>query len=480
MSQEQSAKERLQARLEPILELLRKQQLESAVVRNRETANSDVVERLLERQQLGVLSRKIAQLRDAEIAHLLEMLPPQDRGLVWGQVPTGVAGEVLWELSEAVATHLVEQTSEERLLAIANAMDADAFTYITDLMPNTVIERRSLGAEPGAKRIIESAVSFAEDSVGYLMSNVVLTISQAATVKDALKAIRNHDELPEQFDTLFVVDVRGRLVGVLPVMVILRSRLREPIEKVMTRDFVSFSPADTASSAATAFERFDLLSAPVTDAASRVIGRLSVDIVMDFVREAAEEDALQREGLRGDEDLFGPIARGARRRWLWLGVNLTTAFIASRVIGVFEHTIEQLVIVATLMPIVASIGGNTGNQTVALVVRGLALDQVRPDNLRYMTFKELGISVVNGLLWGSVLGILVYFLYADLGLGLVLAGATLLNLIVSALAGVVVPLALHRAGRDPAMGSSVLLTFITDSMGFFIFLALATLFLLGR
>jgi magnesium transporter len=220
------------------------------------------------------------------------------------------------------------------------------------------------------------------------------------------------------------------------------------------------------------------VTAPVVDERGKLLGRLTVDAVVDFIRAQSEIQALRSAGLAGEEDLFAPAWASARNRWLWLAVNLVTAFLASRVIGAFEETIAGLVALATLMPIVASIGGNTGNQTVALMIRGLSLDQITAANIRHLLRKELTVSVLNGLVWGGVVGLLASLLYRNLPLGGVMAGAVLLNLIVSALVGVAVPLALHRAGRDPAQGASVLLTFTTDSMGFFIFLALARAFLI--
>jgi len=220
------------------------------------------------------------------------------------------------------------------------------------------------------------------------------------------------------------------------------------------------------------------VSAPVTDDKGRLIGRLTVDAVMDYVREEAEDQALKREGLSPDEDLLGPIWKTSRQRWMWLGLNLLTAFIASRVIGVFEGSIEQLVALATLMPIIASVGGNTGNQTIAIFIRGLALDQINASNIRHLALKEVGVSAVNGVIWGSVMGVIAFAIYQNPTLGAVMAAATLLNLLVAAVVGIAVPVTMNKLGRDPALGSSVLLTFTTDSMGFFIFLGLATVFLL--
>jgi len=237
------------------------------------------------------------------------------------------------------------------------------------------------------------------------------------------------------------------------------------------------TPYLNSEDAVKVFERYDLLSAPVVDERNKLVGRITVDSVIDFSRRKADEEALKRAGLQGEEDIFASVWASARNRWFWLGVNLITAFLASRVIGLFENTIGRLVSLAALMPIVASIGGNTGNQTVALIVRGLALDHITKSNLLYLLLKELRVSLLNGLVWGGFMGILTMILYANPSLGLVMGVAMLLNLIVAALIGVLVPLVLERFNYDPAQGSSVLLTFTTDSMGFLIFLGLASAFL---
>ena len=245
----------------------------------------------------------------------------------------------------------------------------------------------------------------------------------------------------------------------------------------MEADPLAFHPDDTAAQAARAFERYDLVSVPVVNERGKLIGRLTVDAVVDFIRVTADQDALAMAGLRGSEDLFAPVWHSARNRSPWLFVNLITAFVATRFIGLFESTIQSLVALATLMPIVASIGGNTGNQTVALVIRGLAYEQLSQDSRRHLLRKEMIVSLVNGLLWGGLLGLFSGLVYQRVRLGLVMTAAVMLNLVIAAAVGVLVPLALQRSGRDPAQGSSVLLTFITDSMGFFLFLGLARLFL---
>ena len=249
------------------------------------------------------------------------------------------------------------------------------------------------------------------------------------------------------------------------------------VRDCMDTDVVAFSPGDDAVDAGQAFERYDLISAPVVDEHHRLIGRLRVETIMDHLREVAQKQALAKEGLKADTDLFGPILEGARERWPWLMINLLTAFLATRFISLFEGTIQQLVALATLMPIVASVGGNTGNQTAALVIRGLAMEQIQGGNLGYIYRKELLISLINGVIWGSVLGLFAWLLYQNPLLGCVMMGAVMLNLLLAALIGITVPMLLVRLKKDPAMGSSVVLTFATDSMGFFLFLGLATLIL---
>ena len=285
-------------------------------------------------------------------------------------------------------------------------------------------------------------------------------VEVSAAVRDSLVAVTQRQELIALLSTLDPEDL-GCVVA-----------------HGTDRTRISFGPHDDARDAVKTFERYDLISAPVVDNRGKLVGRLTVDAVMDLLRDESNLQALKNAGLSGDEDLFAAPWNSARNRWPWLAVNLLTAFIASRVIGQFEGTIERVAALAALMPIVASIGGNTGNQTMALVIRALALDHLQLGNARRLLQKELAIGVMNGTVWGLVVGIFAIGLYTNIALGMVMSGAVVLNLLVAALAGVTIPLGLQAAGRDPAQGSSVLLTFITDAMGFFLFLGLATLFIL--
>ena len=246
----------------------------------------------------------------------------------------------------------------------------------------------------------------------------------------------------------------------------------------MATDVVRFRPEDDVEEAAQAFERYDLVTAPVVDAADKLIGRLTVDEMVDVIREESEADILNMAGLKEEEDLFAPVWDSVKNRWMWLAINLVTAFVASRVIGAFEGSIEKIVALAALMPIVAGIGGNSGNQTITMIVRALAVGQISGAQAIRLLKKEIGVALVNGVIWGSVMGLVSWLLYDSVGIGLVMVAAMTLNLLLAAVVGVLIPILMERSGRDPALGSSVLITAVTDSGGFMIFLGLATMFLL--
>jgi magnesium transporter len=325
---------------------------------------------------------------------------------------------------------------------------------------------------------LQSALSYPDHTVGALMDFDIVTIRQDITLEVALRYLRRLGSLPDHTDKLFVVDRNDILCGVLPLKRLVVSDLDDNVADVMAMDAVVFSPEDIADEAAKAFERYDLVTAPVVDENNKLVGRITVDAVMDFIRDEAESDKLSMAGLREEEDFFASIWKSVSNRWAWLAINLVTAIVASRVIGVFEGSIEKIVALAALMPIVAGIGGNSGNQTTTMIVRGLALGQIASHNMKSLITKELGVALLNGLIWGSVLGLIAFALYGSYQLGLVMMSAMTLNLLLAAIMGVMIPLVMNKVGRDPAVGSSVLITAVTDSGGFFIFLGLATIFLL--
>jgi magnesium transporter len=345
-------------------------------------------------------------------------------------------------------------------------------------LPRDVVHELMEALDGQQRERVRSALSYDEDQVGALMDFEMVTIREDVSLEVVLRYLRRLKELPGHTDKLFVVDYEGILKGVLPIKRLLVNDPDKKVADLMASDTVSFHPDEDAYEAAQAFERYDLISAPVVDKNGKLIGRLTIDEMVDLIREESETEVLNMAGLREEEDIFASVWRSLQNRWAWLAVNLITAFIASRVIGLFEGSIEKLVALAALMPIVAGIGGNSGNQTITMIVRAMALDQVSTANSSRLLRKELAVGLINGLVWGGVIGVVAYLLYGSWSLGVVMTAAMTLNLLLAALMGVLIPMTLARLGRDPAMGASVMITAMTDSGGFFIFLGLATIFLL--
>ena len=426
----------------------------------------------------GELSAFLADLHPADVASVLEGLDLDERRLAWEQVGDEARGEVLLEVSDAVRETLLADMDSADIVAATQDLDADEIADLAPDLPEEVVQDIIEAQDLEDRAELQTALSYEEGTVGALMDFDVVSIREDVTCEVALRYLRRFDELPSQTDAVFVVDRADHLRGVLPLKTLLVTDPEVEVAGLLEREVVTFNPEDDADDAAESFDRYDLVCVPVVDGGGRVIGRITVDSVLEYVREKQEAQVLGKVGLREEEDVFASVWASAKNRGPWLALNLCTAFVASRVVGAFEGSIEKLAALAALMPIVAGIGGNSGNQTTTLIVRSMALGQVTRDNARRLLAKELGISVLNGVVWGGVLGLIAYTLYRNVALGGVMALAMLLNLMVAALAGIFVPLAMERFGRDPAVGSSVFLTFITDSMGFFIFLGLATVFLL--
>ncbi|WP_437916775.1 magnesium transporter [Sorangium sp. So ce302] len=471
------SQEKLQESLSLVTTLLQKQRVIETLTHKQESRNKELVEALVHRQNLALLQRKLRDLHPADLAHIIEVLPQADRLVVWAELEPYRAAQVLLESSRSVRDWLVAETERPRLVALLGQLDPDDLAYISESVDPEIVAEVYLSLDAREQSLFQSTIAYPDGSVGHLMSPELVSVRDGRDLGGALEDVRRRGELPPHTEALFVVDARNVLRGALSLKDLLLREPRAQVSAVMSTDVVSFTPQERASDAARAFERYDLIAAPVVDERGKLVGRLTVDVMMDFLRRQAQSEALLRAGLAGEEDYFAPPWTSAKNRWLWLFVNLLTAFLASRVIGIFESTIQDLVALAALMPIVASVGGNTGNQTVALVIRGLALDRLTRANTGHLLKKELFVGLMNGAVWGTLVGLAAAALYGSVPLGLVMAAAILLNLVVAAMVGCAVPLVLQRLGRDPAQGSSVLLTFTTDSMGFFIFLGLARAFL---
>ena len=472
------SQESLQDRLAQVTELLHRQRVVEDLTHRQEGAHQELVKDLVHRQNVVELQRKLDDLHSADVAYILEALPLEDRLEIWQLVKVERDGDILLEVSDSVRETLIADMDDHEILAAAKEMDPDELADLAPELPRDVVHELMETLDAQQRERVRSALSYDEDQVGALMDFEMVTIREDVSLEVVLRYLRRLKELPGHTDKLFVVDHEGVLKGVLPIKRLLVNDPERQVSEVMASDTVSFHPDDETYSAAQAFERYDLISAPVVDKGGRLIGRLTIDEMVDVIREEGESDMLNMAGLREEEDIFASIWRSLRNRWSWLAVNLITAFIASRVIGLFEGSIEKLVALAALMPIVAGIGGNSGNQTITMIVRAMALDQITPSSTKRLLRKEVIVSLCNGIIWGGVIGVVAYLLYGSWALGVVMTAAMTLNLLLAASMGVVIPMGLSRLGRDPAMGSSVMITAVTDSGGFFIFLGLATIFLM--
>jgi magnesium transporter len=429
---------------------------------------------------LNRLQGRLGELHPADVAYILEALPPEERLVVWDLVRAERDGDILIEVSESVRESLIASMDRAELLAAAETLDTDDLADIAADLPVDVVEEVRRGLTPEEREQFRAAMSYGEDTVGARMDFDMVTMPNDFTVQRVLTELRKLEQLPDHTDQIFIVAQDDTLIGVLRLDRLLVNEPEVLVEDLVERETLTLQAMEEVSEAAQAFERYDLVSAPVVDPHGRLVGRLTVAEVVDVIREEGESEVLNKAGLREEEDLFASLWDSAKNRWLWLGVNLCTAFFASRVIGAFEGTIEKVVALAALLPIVAGIAGNSGNQTMTLFIRSLALGQVNRANAKRLLTKEILVAAFNGIVWGTVAGVVAWLLYRDTNfgwlIGITLMLAMILNLLVGAMIGMLVPLTLERLGRDPAVGSSVLLTFSTDSMGFFIFLGLATLF----
>jgi magnesium transporter len=423
------------------------------------------------------LRAKLDRLHAADIAYILEALPLEERRSVWNLVKADRDGEILVEVSDAVRESLIASMDPRELVAAAESLEADELADIAPDLPPSVMAEVVQSLPAQERERLRAALSYPEGSVGALMDFDHVAVREDVTLEAATRYLRRMDELPDNTDQLFVVDRDYRLKGTMPLARVIVSDLEHEVSQVMVAQSLELSPEDRAEDAASAFERYDLVSAPVIDAHGKLIGRLTVEAVVDYIRQRSAESQLAEAGLAHEEDIFAPVLNSFKNRWSWLAINLVTAFVASRVIGAFEGSISRLVALAALMPIVAGIGGNSGNQTVTMIVRALALGQIQGTYWRKLLAKEIGVALLNGVIWGTLLGAVTYLLYSSIALGGVMALAMMLNLVLAATVGVAIPWLRARFGRDPAVGSSVLITACTDSGGFFIFLGLATVFL---
>jgi magnesium transporter len=445
-------------------------------------AESDIpralVEEVKRRQQLERLGERIERLHAADIAQVLESLPREERLIVWELVTPDKDGEVLLEVSDSVRDTLIDVMDRDEILNVASTLDTDELADLAPDLPEGMMQEVFTTLPIDEREKLRFVMSYEEDTIGALMDFDLVTVRGDVSIEVALRYLRRMDSLPDHTDKLFVVDRDGVFEGVIHLKTLLINDPNTAISEVMDSEAIRFHPEDKARDGADAFERYDLVSAPVVDEVDRLVGRVTIDAVVDYIRESSDEERLSQVGLSEEEDIFAPVRKSVANRAPWLAVNLVTALIAAQVIGLFEGSIRQLVALAALMPIVAGMGGNIGNQTITMIVRELAFRKLGGKDIRLLYSKELKVALINGIVWGAVLAAVTYLMYQNGGVSLVMMAAVTLNFLSAAFFGVTIPVLRTRMGRDPALGSAVMITAITDSGGFFIFLGLATLFLL--
>ena len=422
--------------------------------------------------------RMLNELSPAEIADLLESLPYSERNHLWDLVNPDKEGVVLLEVGDEVRAKLIRDMPLEDLVNATEGMAVDDLADFMQSLPDKVTDEVLTSLDTQRRIRLEAVLPYPEDSAGGLMNTDTITVRSEVTLKVVLRYLQRLGELPNNTDNLIVTAHDNRYIGVLPLTTLLTSDPQSYVADVMSRDIEAIPAETKAHSVARIFEDYDLLSAPVVDEQMRLLGRITIDDVVDVIREEGDHSVMSMAGLNEEEDLFAPVVPSARRRALWLGINLMTAFMASWVVSNFEGTLEKIVAIAVLMNVVASMGGIAGTQTLTLVTRGLALGQVSRQNRNWLITKELIVGLFNGIIWALVVGGIAFLWFKEANIGMVIAAAMIINLVVAAFSGAAIPLMLRKLGIDPAIAGSVVVTTVTDIVGLFVFLGLATIFLL--
>lgn len=426
-------------------------------------------------RQVGVL---VNSLHPAETADLLESLPPPERAIVWDLVAESDEGDVLLELNDEVRAKIIEDMDAEEVVAAAEGMDLDDLADFVADLPEAVTRQVLRSLSDRDKVRLQSVLAYPEDSAGGLMDPDTVSVRPNVSIEVVLRYLRMLGDIPDRTDAVFVVDRNDRYLGALYMSRLVTRDPELPVTAVMDRSVEAIRSDRSALEVARDFRNRDLVSAPVVDSAGRLIGQITIDDVVDVIQEQADHDILSMAGLDEDDDMFAPVVVSARRRAFWLGINLATAFLAAAVVGLFEATLEKVVVLAVLMPVVASMGGIAGSQTLTLMIRGIALGTVQESNARWLLAKEIAVGLLNGLAWAIVVAVVTLLFFGTWKVALIIAAAICLNLLVAAFAGFALPLVMKKLRIDPALAGSVVLTTITDVVGFMAFLGMGTWFLL--
>ncbi len=437
----------------------------------------DVIE-LLESEDDAAITDAFADAHPADIADTLEGLTPSARPNLWDHLPEESKGEVLAELNEGVFKDLATDIDKEQLIDSIKQLDVDDIADLVPDLPEEILGDVLFSIDAETRSGLGEVLSYPEDSAGGLMNLDATVVRDNVSLDVVLRFLRLKSELPSQTDAVYLVDRENRLTGILPIDRLITSPVDDAAKDHALDNPVIFDCHDEGETIAKAFADYDLVSAPVTDDKNKLLGRITIDDVVDVIRDQAEHDFMAAAGLQNEADIFAPVFKTSRNRAIWLGVNLVTALVGSWVIGQFEGSIQELVALAVLMPIVASMGGNAGTQTLTVVIRGMSTGTISPGNVGNVLKKEALVGVLNGVLWAFAIAIIATLWYQNLNLGLVIAAAMIANLFMAALAGVLIPWFLEKMHIDPALAGGVALTTVTDVVGYFAVLGLATLLLL--
>lgn len=432
----------------------------------------------LEAGRQASLSHSLESAHPAEVADLLESLPPGQRSDLWEAVAPEQEGEILSHLHEEARASIIEEMRPEELVAAAESLAPEDLAEIVETLPEDLTNTLLQAMDEDYRQRVEAVLTYAEGTAGRLLSTDVVSVRKDVSLAVVLRWLRRHQVLPPHTDALMVIDESGHYLGKLDMGELLTGNPELLVGEVMQTDAATVRATESEHDVAQLFDRRDLISVAALDDDGRLLGRITIDDIVDVIREESDRVLLNSAGLDEDEDMFAPVIPSAQRRGLWLGINLITVFAAAWVIGRFEEALDNLVALAVLMPVVASMGGIAGSQTLTLTIRGLALGQIASSNLRWLFTKELLVGALNGLVWALVVALISYLWFRHAGISVIIAGAMLLNLLAAALSGISIPLILRRMGIDPALSGAVILTTVTDVIGFLSFLGMASLFLL--
>jgi magnesium transporter len=421
---------------------------------------------------------QIKELHPGEIALLFEAIQPKDRSILWPCIEISIQGEILKEVSEDVQSQLIAEMSVDSLVKATEKLDTDDLADIVPNMPESAVHSLLLTLDFKHRERLNTVLSYPENSAGGLMNTDFITVRPDVSIRAVIRYLRLLKEMPVDTDQVFIVDRDFNYLGSLLITSLLTEDPGQMVEQFISNDFSKPVRADTdESEVALLFEQRNLISAPVIDENNQLVGRITIDDVVDVIRDQAEHSVMSMVGLDEDEDVFAPIIQSSKKRSIWLGVNLITAFIAVYFIGLFEATLQQKIALAILMPVVASMGGIAGTQTLIIVTRGIATGRVTTANIKALINKEVAVSGLNGIIWSIVIGLITYYWFSDMLLSLIIALAIITNLVVAAFSGAFLPLLLSKLRIDPALAGGVILTTITDVIGFVAFLGLASLFI---